>query len=67
MVIQKAYRAHRRYERQKVAIALHIPKSQAKQDAVWRRQVAQDLDFWEQQRALIRRRPRPLSDGFELL
>ena len=57
--IQKAYRAHRRYERQKVAIAVRFAKSGAKEDAIARRHVAQDLAFWEEQRALIRRHPLP--------
>ena len=67
VVIQKAYRAHRSYERQKITIATRFPKSEAKRDAVADRHVAQDLDFWEAQRALIRGRPRPAYRGFELV
>lgn len=67
IVIQKAYRAHRSYERQKMWIAMRFPKSRAKRDVVADRHVSQDLDFWEEQRALIRRIPRPACDGFEFV
>lgn len=64
IIIQKAYRAYRKYGRQKVHIAMRFPKSQSKEDAISGIHIAQDLEFWERQRALIRC---PASDGFELV